>query len=143
MKTALLAVLLCSPAAAQDSGKTLLERACTKCHELTATLKQRNTRAGWSAVVDDMVARGAELSDAEIEKIIDYLAGNFGPKVNVNKASAEVLARALEIPAASAGAIVGYREKHGSFKDLEELKKVPALDAKDIDSKKDRVVFRD
>jgi competence protein ComEA len=131
------------PAGAQDSGKALLDRVCTKCHALTSTLKQRNTRAGWSAIVDDMVARGAELSDAEIETIIDYLAKNFGPKVNVSKASAEELARVLEIPAASADAIVEYRAKHGSFKDLEDLKKVRALDGKDIDAKKDRVAFAD
>ena len=83
-----LIVLLWSPAPALDDGKALLERACTKCHALTSTLKQRNSRAGWSAIVDDMVARGAEISDAEIDTIIDYLTKNFGPKVNVNKASA-------------------------------------------------------
>jgi competence ComEA-like helix-hairpin-helix protein len=135
-----LMALLWGPAAAQDDGKVLLERACTKCHALTSTLKQRNTRARWSAVVDDMVARGTEARDAEIETIIDYLAKNFGPKVNVNKASAEELARVLEIPAASADAIVEYRARHRRFKDLDDLKKVRAL-GKDIDSKKDRLAF--
>jgi competence ComEA-like helix-hairpin-helix protein len=90
-----------------------------------------------------MVARGAEVSDAEIDTIIDYLAKNFGPKVNVNKASAEELARVLEIPAGSADAIVDYRTKHGSFKDLEDLKKVLEVDAKDVDRKKDRLEFDD
>jgi competence protein ComEA len=80
-------------AEAQDDRKALLERTCTECHALTSTLKQRSTRAGWSAVVDDMVARGAAVSDAETHTIIDYLAKNFGPKVNVNEAFAEDLAR--------------------------------------------------
>ena len=93
-------------------------------------------------IVDDMVARGAEISDVEIETIIDYLANNFGPKVNVNKASAEELAGVLEIPTATADAIVEYRAKNGNFKDIEDLKKVRAL-GKDIDSKKDRLVFVD
>ena len=137
-----LMALLCAPAAAQDGGKALMERTCTKCHALTSTLRQRNTRERWSAIVDDMVARGAEISDSEIETIIDYLANNFGPKVNVNKASAEELARVLEIPTATADAIVEYRAKNGNFKDIEDLKKVRAL-GKDIDSKKDRLVFGD
>jgi competence ComEA-like helix-hairpin-helix protein len=137
-----LGALLGSLATAQDSGKAVLERVCTKCHTLTSTLKQRNSDAGWSKIVDDMVARGAEASDAEIETIIEYLGKNFGPKVNVNKASAEELARGLEIPAGSADAIVEYRVKHGRFKDLEDLKKVQGV-RKDIESKKDRLEFGD
>ena len=142
MRIVLLTALLCVPAAAQDEGKALMERACTKCHALTSTLKQRNTRAAWSAIVDDMIARGAEATDTEIDAIIDYLAKNFGPKVNVNKASAEELARVLEIPAAAADAIVEYRAKHGSFKDLEDLKKVREIE-KEIESKRDRLEFGD
>ena len=137
-----LGTLLGNLATAQDSGKAVLERVCTKCHTLTSTLKQRNSDAGWSKIVDDMVARGAEASDAEIEAIIEYLGKNFGPKVNVNKASAEDLARGLEIPAAAADAIVEYRVKHGRFKDLEDLKKVQSV-GKDIESKKERLEFGD
>ena len=135
-----LAVVLASAAAAQDDAKALVERACTKCHTLTSTLKQRNSRDGWSAIVDDMVARGAELSDAEIENIIGYLAKNYGPRVNVNKAGARELARVLETPESSAEAIVEYRAKHGEFKDIEALKKVPGLE-KAIEAKRDRLEF--
>ena len=62
-----------SAGAAQDDGRALLERTCTKCHALNATTRQRNDRERWSAIVDDMVVRGAELSDAEIEKIAELL----------------------------------------------------------------------
>jgi competence protein ComEA len=136
-----LAALLASTAAAQDEAKALVERACTKCHTLTSTLKQHNSRDGWSAIVDDMVARGAELSDVEIETVIGYLAKNYGPRVNVNSAGARELARVLEIPEPSAEAIVAYRDKHGEFKDIEALKKVPGLE-KEIEAKKDRLEFR-
>jgi len=135
-----LAVVLAFAAAAQDDAKALVERACTKCHTLTSTLKQRNSRAGWSAIVDDMVARGAELSDAEIENTIGYLAKNYGPRVNVNKAGAQELARVLEILESSAEAIVEYRAKHSEFKDIEALKKVPGLE-KAIEAKRDRLEF--
>lgn len=139
----LAAGLLCigPSAAAQDESKALLERACVKCHALAITTRQRNDKERWSAIVDDMVTRGAVLTDDEIEKIIDYLAKNLGPRVNVNKASAEDLAKALEVPKAAAAAIVEYREKNGSFKNLENLKKVTAVDAKEIESRKDRIEF--
>ena len=70
-------------APSEDEGKALLERTCTRCHKLSAAVGQRNSKGRWSAIVDDMIARGAEATDPEIEKILDYLARNFGPKVNV------------------------------------------------------------
>jgi competence protein ComEA len=48
---------------------------------------------------------------------------------------------ALEIPAPAAEAIVRYREKNGDIKSLDELKKVPAVDAAKVESKKDLLVF--
>ena len=128
-------------AQAQTDGKALFERVCTKCHKLDATVKQHNTRDRWSEVVDDMVARGAEASDADLEKIVEYLARNYGPKVAVNKAAASELSAGLEISPANAEAIVEYRKKNGSFKSLEELKKVPSLDAAGLERLKDRLDF--
>jgi competence protein ComEA len=148
--SALLSALcvLASIAAAQtqsaphdDEAKALLERTCTKCHKLSDTLSQRNNKERWSAVVDDMIARGAEATDAEIETLVDYLARNFGAKVNVNKATAAELAAVLELPQAGASAIVEYRQKNGDFKNLDDLKKVPELDWKAIESRKDRLDF--
>ncbi len=126
---------------AEDDGKALLERTCTKCHKLSAAVGQRNSKGRWSAIVDDMIARGAEATDPEIEKIVDYLTKNFGPKVNVNKATADQLAGTLEVPKATASAIVEYREKNGSFKSFEDLRKVPAIDWSALESKKDSLDF--
>ena len=138
----LIALFWCAPpAAAQDDVKALVERTCSKCHSLTSTLKQRNTADTWSAIVDDMIGRGAEGSDADFEKIVKYLAKNYGPKVKVNKATAQELAGALEIPIPTADAIVEYRATHGSFKSFEDLKSAPALEGKNIDDKKDRLDF--
>jgi putative heme-binding domain-containing protein len=36
------------------------------------------TRAEWAAVVSDMVARGAQGSSAELDKVVSYLSINFG-----------------------------------------------------------------
>ena len=131
----LLAAGLClgSAAQAQEDGKALFERVCTKCHGLAATVRQRNTRERWAAVVDDMISRGAEGTDGEFEKIFDYLVKNFGPRTKVNTATAEELSAGLAIPRSAADAIVEYRQKNGAFKTLEDLKKVPSLDAADME----------
>jgi competence protein ComEA len=152
MRCALLSALCClaSIAAAQtqsaphdEEAKALLERTCTKCHKLTATISQRNSKERWSAILDDMIARGAEATDAEIDTLVNYLAKNYGSKVNINKAGAEELATVLELPQTGASAIVDYRKKNGSFKNLNDLKKVPDLDWKAIESKQDRLDFAD
>lgn len=121
-------------------GKALLERTCAGCHDLEGIARSRNTKAGWAKIVDDMVARGAEGSDQEIEQIIGYLNSNLG-KVNINKAQAGELGAALGVSKANALAIVEYREKNGPFKEWQDLAKVPGLDMKQIADKKDRVEF--
>jgi len=135
------AFCLVTAAQAQDDGKAVFERVCTKCHNLTSTARQRNSRERWSAIVDDMVARGSEGTDAELEKIVDYLAKNLGPRIAVNKATAKELAAGLDLSAAAAAAIVWHREKYGPYKNLEQLKKVPSLNAADLETRKDRLDF--
>jgi competence ComEA-like helix-hairpin-helix protein len=132
---------LSAAAPQKDTGRALLERTCTKCHELSGTLEQRNSKEQWSSIVDDMVAKGAEASDPEIVSIIDYLTRNYGSKILVNQATASELAANLEIPAGSAAAIVAYREKNGAFKGADDLKKVPGLDWAALGDKKDRFDF--
>jgi competence ComEA-like helix-hairpin-helix protein len=141
VKERALAILLCGTAAAQDPRKALLERTCTKCHDLEATLRQHNTRERWAEIVDEMVSRGMEASDLDIEKIINYLAKTQGAKVKVNQARAEELAAVLEVPLATAAAVVDYRTRQGTIKSFEELKRVPALQGRNIDGKKDGLDF--
>jgi len=136
-----LPLFLCFAAFAQEDGKALLERTCTPCHKLNSTLSQRNSRTRWAAIVDEMVAKGAEATDQEIERIVDYLARTLGSRVNVNKATAAEIAGALEIETAAASSIVEYRQKNGAFKTLDDLRKVPGLDWKAIEKKTDRIVF--
>jgi competence ComEA-like helix-hairpin-helix protein len=40
-------------------------------------------------------------------------------------------------------ATVEYREKHGKFKSIADLKKVSGIDAAEIESKKDRFAFEE
>jgi competence protein ComEA len=122
-------------------GKAAFQKICTGCHALESVVRSRNSRERWGEVVDDMVSRGAQGSDDEIDKVIEYLATNFSKRINVNKAGSGELAKGLRISGKDADAIVSYRAEHGVFKELGDLKKVPGLDAKRVDEWKDRVEF--
>jgi competence ComEA-like helix-hairpin-helix protein len=129
-------------AGVQDADtEKLVERTCAKCHTMVSTYRMRNTRERWAQIVDDMVSRGAEATDDEIEQIIDYLAAHYGAKVNVNKANPEELSTSLRISLPAAKSIVEYRIKNGAYGKVEDLKPVPNVDWKAIESQKDRLEF--
>ena len=120
-----------------------MEQACSECHTLESVTSQRATRQGWKSIVDNMVQRGATATADEQRAIVDYLAKNFprASKVNVNKASAKDIAAALEISAKEAESICSYRREHGDFKEWESLTKVPQIDPRKLEGKRDRVSF--
>jgi len=93
------------------------------------------------AVVSAMAARGASASDQQFKDIVDYLAKYFGA-VNVNQAPSNDIADVLEIPSQTAAAIVRYRSDNGDFSDLDNLKKVPGVDASVIEERKSRITFK-
>lgn len=129
------------------AGREELIRVCSGCHLLTVVSSQHKDENAWTDTVIEMRNRGANGSDEDMEKIVEYLAKNFGPnsgapaKVNVNSASATDLATGLAVSQEQAQAIVDFRAKNGKFKDLDGLKKVPGVDADKIDAAKDRIEF--
>jgi competence protein ComEA len=92
-----------------------------------------------------MVGLGAVGTDEDFTEILDYLVKNFpqqsNVKINVNKATAKELETGLVLSTKESEGIVTYREKNGDFKSLDDLKKVPGLDAQKIDLKKNRLTF--
>jgi len=60
-------------------GQALVAGACSQCHSLQVVTGVRLTRKQWEAKIDQMLARGAKLSDEEIDVAAEYLARNFGP----------------------------------------------------------------
>jgi len=109
-------------------------------------MNRRESREGWSGVIEDMIRRGTKATDEEFGEVADYLTEQFPrskplPKISVNKASAEELAHGLTISEEQAGAIVKHRETNGNFKSIEELKKVPGLDAAKVEARKSRLDF--
>ena len=60
-------------------GRDILTTACTQCHALGTVVQMRDGPGGWKRQVRNMIFRGAQVNDADSEKLIDYLAANFGP----------------------------------------------------------------
>jgi competence protein ComEA len=129
----------------EGPGREETERVCKGCHDLEQSVSKRQDRDGWLATLNKMVGLGTKASDQELAWILDYLAKHFPaeeiPPVNVNKAAAIELESRLSLRRSQAAAIIAYRTKNGKFKSIEDLKKVPGVDAEKIEAKKDRIVF--
>lgn len=124
-------------------GKDALLKTCGRCHSPNLVIANGQDRDGWENTITKMVSLGAVGTDEDFTAILDYLVKNFPQqtKINVNKASAAELETGLSLSTREAQAIVTYRSKNGDFKSLDDLKKVPELDAKKLDPKKDRLIF--
>ena len=59
--------------------KALVDKTCgTGCHPVEVVTSQRMNAADWNAVVQNMVARGAQASEADVKAIVDYLSKTLG-----------------------------------------------------------------
>ena len=105
---------------------------CNTCHGLESVTKMREGKKGWERMVNEMLSRGAQGSDEQIELVITYLAAHFGKPVNVNQAVSKELQEAFSISPKEADAIVKYRQDNGNYKELADLLKVPGLSADKI-----------
>lgn len=134
------------PRLPEGPGKAATVRLCGSCHSADICANRRESVEGWNGIVVDMIMRGAKGSDEEFGEVVDYLVAHFPktaplPKINVNKASAKDLEIGLVLSPEKAAAVVQYRESNGSFKSIEDLKKVPGIDAAAIEAKKSRLEF--
>jgi len=61
----------------EGKGKDTTKRVCGKCHSTNVFAQQRHTSKQWSSIIDNMVSKGMEASDDDLDEILDYLAANF------------------------------------------------------------------
>ena len=170
LTTLFFAVSTSSPALPPGEGKPIVERMCSSCHLLKVVTSKRASPEQWAQLVDQMVSRGAEGTDEEVQTIVEYLSKNFGPDsappaadkgqadkeqkdktaekdpaasqpVKVNQATAAELSAALGLSSNESAAIVAYREQNGKFTEWRDLTKVPGVDASKIEKSKDRLIF--
>ncbi len=122
-------------------GRETFQAVCSTCHMPSKVLDKQWTRVEWKDKVLEMLQEEPDVTEKEREEIVDYLARNFGKRVNVNRATAREIETGLEISANDAAAIVAYRETRGKFQSLDDVKKVPGVDARAVESNRRRVEF--
>lgn len=61
------------------AGKAIVQEKCVMCHALSVVTSKHSSHSEWDQVVNQMVSRGADLSDEEIDTVIEYLSKNYGP----------------------------------------------------------------
>jgi competence protein ComEA len=129
----------------EGSGREETQKLCSDCHELERSISLRQDRDGWKATLNKMIGLGAQGTEEEFSAVLDYLSRTYPaqalPPLNVNTAKAIDLEARLSLRRSEAAAILDYRTKHGSFKSVDDLKKVPGVDPGKIDRKKDALVF--
>jgi len=59
-------------------GRDLVVNECSQCHSLATVTSTHQGKGDWSATVDEMIGRGANLTDAQERIVADYLAQHFG-----------------------------------------------------------------
>ena len=124
-------------------GRDTTLKVCSQCHSPNNVLTQRRDRQGWKDIITKMVGYGASGTDEEFAEILDYVSKDFpatpGTRVNINSADAAHIAAGLSLSVDEAKAIVAFREKHGRFKSFTDIRKVPGVDARKLDGKRDAV----
>ena len=130
----------------EGHGRAETLKFCTQCHELARSISPRQDREGWNQTLTKMTAFGMRTKQDEYAAMLEYLAKQYPaedvPRVNVNTARAIDLEATLSLRRSQARQVLEYREKHGAFKSLADLKKVPSLDAAKLDEKRDRILFQ-
>ncbi|HYO84793.1 MAG TPA: helix-hairpin-helix domain-containing protein [Bryobacteraceae bacterium] len=130
----------------EGHGRDETVKLCSQCHELARSISLRQDRDGWTTTISKMAAFGMKATPKDVNVVLDYLTKTYPaeevPKVNINTARAIELEAGLSLRRSQAAALVAFREKNGPFKNIDELKKVPALDAAHVDAKKHRIAFQ-
>jgi competence protein ComEA len=126
-------------------GKEVVMKVCNACHGAEIVLGHPHSEDGWNEIIADMVQRGAQGSDEELDEVVRYLtknikAGQAQAKINVNQASFKAMQAGLGLTEKEVQAIIDARAK-AAFKSIDDLKKVPGLDPSKIDARKSRIAF--
>jgi competence protein ComEA len=140
-----LLVQTASAALPDGPGKDVTIKVCGSCHSPEKATSLHQSSEEWENTVSKMANMGAQATDEQFNTIVAYLSKNFGPEapppVNLNTATAVDLESSLALLKSEAAAIIQYRSEKGRFKSIDDLRNVPGLDFKKIESNKSRITF--
>ena len=54
-------------------AEALIARTCSTCHDVDRVNKGRHPAEGWRVILVDMRERGAEIEDADLERLVEWL----------------------------------------------------------------------
>lgn len=127
--------------ASEAAEAALVSRMCGgQCHVPAEVLTKRRTKIDWQDVLDRMVEKGATGASKDFERVLAYLCRTYG-EIYINRAPPDEIAMTLGLSKKDADAVVAYRKANGSFADIDAVKKVPDLDIKTLDKRKDSIIF--
>lgn len=121
-------------------GKADVIKVCSGCHDAEIVLANLKTPGEWNETLQNMATQGAEATPEQWKLIEQYIDVHFA-MVMVNKAPADEIQLALDVTPEVAAALVKYRQDKGPFKTIDDVKKVPGIDAAKVDAATSRVVF--
>ncbi len=87
-KPAKTSLVVLPPGEGHDTTKKL----CSTCHGTDVFARQRHTKEKWNQILDNMVSKGMEASDDDLEKMADYLGAHLGPESPVPAPSGQAAA---------------------------------------------------
>jgi competence protein ComEA len=121
-------------------GKAVLTVMCTTCHGTDVITDAPRTVPSWVDTILSMKDFGAEGTEEDWKAVTGYILANLA-HLDVNKSTAVEMAPVLRVSEQMAEGVVAYREKQGSFKTIDDLKRAPELDAATIDALAPRLIF--
>ncbi len=62
----------------EDEGRELVTSLCVGCHSLETVLSAGKGEEGWRDTINNMISRGAQIFDDEVETILGYLTRHYG-----------------------------------------------------------------
>lgn len=140
-----LVLYVAAAAASFGQVQALMEKHCSRCHEVAKSYSIKQDRDGWQATMNKMAGLGLKAPDADLTEIFEHLVKNYAAdaavKLKINECRAIELESVLGLKRSVAAAVIAYREKNGPFKSLADLKKVPGIDPAKLEEKKDRLAF--
>lgn len=84
-----MAAMACGADLPAGAGKAEMVRVCSKCHSLEQATSLRQGQTGWTEIISKMVNLGAQGSDDDFNKILQYLVTLYGPRPGSGGAGAE------------------------------------------------------
>jgi competence protein ComEA len=128
----------------EGPGKDAVVRMCGTCHPVERAASVRLTQAGWQDTIGKMMTLGAKGSDEDVKAVLEYLSTHFkgdaGKPLNLNTATSIDLESITLFLRKESAAWIAWRAKNGPCKTVDDLKKVPGVDFKKIDERRERLV---